>query len=153
RGIQYATEQGIAILTITSANKSTQLPKLTSNANAALNYPASYVSAIQALVGAGYTVTAPRSLIQYQNWKGGVWASEKNDTGAGTMAAGFTISGAYAGGYTVGTEQPVTYSTAAGGEGTGYVADTPELADSGTFTSAQGQGQTTYTVTGGDPVN
>jgi RHS repeat-associated protein len=101
RGIQFARETGIEVLTITSANASTELPKLTSNSNSALNYSAAQVNQIQNLVNSGHTITAPRSLVQYESWKGAVYVSEKIDTVTGGMSAGFIIAGGYAGGYTV----------------------------------------------------
>ena len=98
RGIQYAKEKGIEILTITSANWSAESPKLTSNPDASLNYPSGAVSSLQTAVNNGYTVTAPRRLIQDNNGKGAVRGQEKNDRANGTMAAGYMVSGGYAGG-------------------------------------------------------
>ena len=99
RGLQFANENGIPILNITAANAATQIPLLTSNSNAALNYSTGTVSTIQTAVNNGYTVNIPRSLIQYDNWTGAVWEQEKNDTANNSMSAGYIIGGSYAGGY------------------------------------------------------
>jgi RHS repeat-associated protein len=97
RGIQFAREQGIEVLTINSANQATEIPKLTSNADSSLNYHTATVSQIQSQISQGYKFTIPRSLILYDNWKGGVWVSEKQS--GGNWSAGYIISGGYAGGY------------------------------------------------------
>ncbi|MBI3345265.1 MAG: type IV secretion protein Rhs [Gammaproteobacteria bacterium] len=141
RGLQFAKEMGIAILTITSANQATEIPKLTSNTNTTLNYPASYVASVQSYINAGYTVTAPRSLIQYNNWRGAVWVAEKNDTVAKTMSGAYIINGSYAGGFTTSdpTNMPSLYS----------------FADPVTnnFSSGIDFGTTSYSTFAGDPVN
>ena len=77
RGIQYANENGITVLNITAANAATQLPLLSSNSNAALNYPAAYVTQIQNAVNNGFTVNVPRSLLQFPGWTGPVWEQGK----------------------------------------------------------------------------
>ncbi|HSC71688.1 MAG TPA: transglutaminase-like domain-containing protein, partial [Candidatus Methylomirabilis sp.] len=106
RGIQYAREASIEVLTLTSANWAAEKPKLTSNAPG-LNYDAAQVTSIETdYITPGYTVTMPRSLIQYDNWKGAVFVAEKYDVtdpdnpqGYGTFAINQS-----AGGYT--TEPP-----------------------------------------------
>ena len=97
RGIQFAREQGIEVLTIDSTNQASEIPKLTSNADSSLNYQTATVSQIQSQISQGYKFTIPRSLIVYDNWKGGVWVSEKQS--GGSWSAGYIISGGYAGGY------------------------------------------------------
>jgi RHS repeat-associated protein len=111
RGIQFAREKGIEVLTITAANQSTEIPKLTSNANSALNYSSAQVAGLQNLVNTGHTITAPRSLIQYENWRGAVYVAEKNDTVNGVMSAAFIIGGGFAGGYTLWTPIVSTFET------------------------------------------
>lgn len=153
RGIQFAKENVIEVLSITSANQATELPKLTSNTNSVLNYTSAQVTQIQNLLNQGYTLTLPRSLIQYSNWKGSVWVQEKN-AGA-SMSAGFIIGGAYSGGYTVGNYLPSLIDTTLN---TGFNITTPSLWTNYYSTppfinSGIGSGITSYTTTAGDPVN
>ena len=126
RGIQFANETGLPVLTLTSANQSTELPKLCYSGNpsqpsgcpsdASLYYSASFISSLQSQLSQGYTVTLPRNLILYtaccsssssQSWKGAVVISELNTSTQ--FVAGYTISGAYAGGYTI--SEPVSFAT------------------------------------------
>ena len=118
RGMQYARESGIEILTLTPAmcagspapiDGADILGKLSSNANSTLNYTSQNITDIRNLVCAsGYTVTLPRSLIQYQNWLGLVYFSELNN--GTSMKTGFIIGGAYHGGYTVGNYTSLCYT-------------------------------------------
>ncbi|MDP2834456.1 MAG: RHS repeat-associated core domain-containing protein [Pseudomonadota bacterium] len=112
RGIQYSNElyaNGThpehEVLTLTSANWAAQSGKLTSNADPAYNYGAATVSYIKTqFIDNGDTVTLPRRLIQYDNWKGFVVMAENPTLGS----AAYQISGGYNGGWTVGT--PVNYN-------------------------------------------
>ncbi len=147
RGVQFAQETGIPVLAITAANAAAQLPLLTSNSDSSLNYSASAVSTIQSLAGSGYTVTLPRSQIQYENWRGTVWIAERSDS------ASFQIGGGYAGGYTVGSLLGWGHNSSLG---TGYLNATPDyipLDAALAINSLQGLGFTTSTVSYGDPVN
>ncbi|KAF0218591.1 MAG: hypothetical protein FD174_2684 [Geobacteraceae bacterium] len=155
RGLQFAKESGIEILTLTSANWAANSSKFTTNANSALNYAQSQVDSIKtSYIDQGYTVTIPRSLIQYQNWKGAVYVAEKNNISVdGTARATYAI-GQYAGGYTVST--PVSYSYNPSID-TGYVqasfgptSGTPPLSAGN---GAVGPGFTPYNPFEGDPVN
>lgn len=93
RGIQYANEVGIEVLTIDAANQSTEIPKLTSNADSSLNHTANMVSALQLAISQGFKITIPRSMISYGGWIGAVWLQLKED-GTGC----FCIQGGYGGG-------------------------------------------------------
>jgi RHS repeat-associated protein len=153
RGLQFARETGIPVLTVNGANWATEKPKLTSNSNPVLDYDPAQVATIEtSYINQGFTVTIPRSLIQYDNWRGAVFVAEKNDlanpTTPGATAA-FIID-QYAGGYTVDEILPEFFLPELG---TGY--ETVSLADQTpeTFTSAQGLGTTAFTTSGGDPVN
>jgi RHS repeat-associated protein len=97
RGIQFARETGIEVLTLTASNWAAESPKLTSNANPERNYSSADVSTLQgSYIDQGYTLTIPRSLIQYGNWKGKVFAAENSAAGLASFAIG-----QHAGGYTV----------------------------------------------------
>ncbi|WP_458250536.1 RHS repeat-associated core domain-containing protein [Geobacter anodireducens] len=165
RGLQFAKETGIEVLTLTSANwsvagdtacanVSSQCYKFTHNANSTLNYAPSQVSSIKAnYIDQGFTVVIPRSLIQYENWKGSVFVGEKNDTATGAMYGSYAIN-QYAGGYTV--SNPITYSyTPSLDTGYMYVSPTagstlpPVYVGNGSV----GLGLTPYNTFGGDPVN
>ncbi|MBU2571885.1 MAG: hypothetical protein KJ725_18020, partial [Gammaproteobacteria bacterium] len=104
RGLQFANEHGIEVLTLTSANWSAQSPKLTSNSNSALNYSTQQRNQIKEnYIDKGYTVKIPRSRIEYENWKGAVYVAECNkcSSSPNNFRAGYIIRGGYAGGYTV----------------------------------------------------
>ncbi len=126
RGLQYARETGIEVLTVTSVNWATESPKLTSNANATLNYASAYVNSVKTnYIDKGFTLIIPRSLIEYGNWRGAVFAAEKeekdalgNTTGG---SAGFIIGGSYAGGYAIGDPISSVYNSAIN---TGYWYET-----------------------------
>ncbi|MDX1253449.1 MAG: type IV secretion protein Rhs [Gammaproteobacteria bacterium] len=103
RGIQFARENGIEVISgLTSANWATHSAKFTSNANPALNYSVAQVNSIKTnYIDQGFTLTIPRSLIQYDNWRGAVFVAERNNLAVnGTASVGYIISGGYAGGYT-----------------------------------------------------
>ncbi len=158
RGLQYANESGIAVLNITAANAATQIPLLTSNTNAALNYPAGTVSTIQTAVNNGFTVNAPRSMLQFPSWTGPVWEQEKNDTVTGILSAGFIIS-KYAGGYALPTV-PVTSFFNFGGTIGSVDPGVPQIkinlnAGTDNFISSTtgADGWNNLITTGGDPVN
>jgi RHS repeat-associated protein len=147
RGLQFAREKGIEVLTITSANKTTQLPKLTSNSDASLNYSASEVKRFDGQVTAGFTVTAPRSHIRYNNWTGAVWMEEYNT--ASSMTVGAQISGGYAGGYTLGDEVNL---------GITFTLPVPpppvdDISSTVRFGNGLEQGDGPLVVTAADPVN
>jgi hypothetical protein len=154
RGVQFANETGIPMLTITTANQATELPKLTSNTDSTLNYSPGEVSAIQAKLTAGYTIKLPRSHINYQNWKGAVWLTERNTPTQ--MDAGFNIGGGYAGGYTVGSILGNTYDSSLN---SGFINQTTPLDWSNlvttpaTVNSWVGLGLTPGNTFAGDPVN
>lgn len=114
RGLQYANEpaQSIGNVTINSANWATVRPLLSVYPGttatdctynpATLQYPRcmidSTTTGIQALVNLGYTVTLPKSLFQYGDWKGYVYVNERSVANAsdtkctGTFCAGFIIN-------------------------------------------------------------
>ncbi|HBG05564.1 MAG: hypothetical protein A2075_07590 [Geobacteraceae bacterium GWC2_58_44] len=167
RGIQYAKETGIEVLTLTSANWSvlgdatscgdtrSQCYKLTHNSNSGLNYSYTERSDIyNNYISQGHTVTMPRSLIQYQNWKGPVYIAEKDSIAVdGKMSATYAINNS-AGGETVSDPVSVDYSTVTD---SGYVqastgtTTTTAVVSVGDGTISNGQSQ--YNTESGDPVN
>jgi RHS repeat-associated protein len=153
RGIQFARETGIEVLRVDGTSWAAEKPKLTSNASAVLDYDPSQVSMIEATyIDRGFTVTIPRSLIQYENWRGAVFVAEKNDLAnptAPSATAAFVID-QHAGGYTVDEVLPEFFlpDLGTGFEAVSLADQTPE-----TFSSAQGLGATGFTTSGGDPVN
>lgn len=158
RGLQFAKEQGIEVLDLTYANWNTEKAKLTSNANPALNYSAAEVSSLQTQYFSsdqGYKVKMPRSKIQYENWKGYVYAAE------GPKNVLMAISGGYSGGYTLAT--PVSYNFIPS-LNTGYsfftpppppvyVPSLPPPPPPAIISPAVGLGITPHSTFGGDPVN
>lgn len=104
RGIQFARENGTEVLTLTEANWATESVKLTTNADPAMNYSAATVNYLYSTYiqpGLGFSVTLPRSLIQYQDWKGAVYIGEMARPGAISQKAEFIID-RYSGGLTIG---------------------------------------------------
>ncbi|WP_189799685.1 DUF6531 domain-containing protein, partial [Sulfuricella sp. T08] len=124
RGLQYANEaaQNIGNVIINSANWSSVRPTLSvypgataddcSYNPATLQYPRCLIDSastgIQALVNLGYSVTLPKSLIQYGDWKGYVYVNERSVANAadtkcnGVFCAGYAIN-KLSGGATVNT--------------------------------------------------
>ena len=99
RGIQFANDQGIEVLTITQANKDVELAKLTSNADGSLDYSTDTVDILSGLIDSETTITIPRSLIDYEDlglWIGQVYIKATNRIN-GASSATFSI-GPYAGG-------------------------------------------------------
>lgn len=121
RGLQFANEpaQNIGNVTINSANWATVRPLLSVYPGATatdctynpttLQYPRCMIDSpntdsnvglvgIQGLVNLGYTVTLPKSLIQYGDWKGYVYVNERSTANVadmkctGTFCAGFIIN-------------------------------------------------------------
>lgn len=114
RGIQFAREQKIEVLTLNKDNWANESGKLTNNTNTALDYSTANVEDIGTnFIYKGFTVTIPRSLIQYDDWKGAVYITERDDS------TGFIISpySSYAGGYTTGTSLSYDWDSILG---TGY---------------------------------
>ncbi len=157
RGLQFAAEKGIEILSITTANKSTQLAKLTANtsttpgctAGAAVNYSSTQAASIGTLVDEGKTVTIPRCLIQYDNWKGAVYAAELNGASASAL---FAIN-QYSGGYTTQSLPSISYNPYSN---SGWlVPNSTSLASLITPASLVniGNGASSYNTYSGDPVN
>lgn len=106
RGIQFARENNIEVLTLTSANWATESLKLTTNA-VGLNYSQSVVDMLYSnYVQPGGQVTLPRSLIQYSGKTGAVYLGELNVGGTnlhgpqGIQRADFNIEG-FSGGFTI----------------------------------------------------
>ncbi|GFO71957.1 hypothetical protein BJAS_P1835 [Bathymodiolus japonicus methanotrophic gill symbiont] len=103
RGLQFANEQGIEELQLTSSNWESEQSKFTSNTDSSLNYSTAQINSIKSnYIDKGYTVKVPRSQILYDSWKGVVFVAECNNCqGDGAVKAGYIISGGYAGGYTL----------------------------------------------------
>jgi RHS repeat-associated protein len=173
RGIQFARENGIEVMTLTSANwsvsgdaaacanTSSNCYKFTHNTNSALNFSTAEVSAIYTnYINQGYTVTIPRSLIQYVDWTGSVYVAERNHLAVdGTARATFAIN-LYAGGYTLGSSLPQGYSVDLILD-TGFVISASTPSSQNPFGlpvytiggGSVGDGVTYFNVTSGDPVN
>lgn len=114
RGLQFARETGIEILTLTAANWAAHKAKLTTNANATLNYAPSHVAQLETgYINQGHTVTIPRSLIRYYDWLGAVFVAAKNDLANPTQpsaSATFAFN-QYGGGATVKAKEPIIAGT------------------------------------------
>jgi RHS repeat-associated protein len=180
RGLQFANETGIGTVTGDSSTWASVRSQLSvypgSSATdctyspTTLQYPRCMIDSpttgIQALINLGYTITLPKTLLQYSDWKGYVYASERNTANAsdpkcsGAFCAGFMISGLH-GGYTLGTVLGnTTYNPVIN---TGYAVDTSTvpvgvnttgsvndaLVTANSVTSANGPPN----VSAGDPVN
>ena len=166
RGLQYATESGIQILTLNSANWAAQSATIPLNStdpnscfiDSTLSYPQCWIKSIKTnYIDQGYTVTLPRTLIQYGDWKGEVFVGALDNTsnpGVFSQTA-FIINGGSAGGYTVrplgssgvGGVPQTTYDAATD---SGYVTPNPALTYS--TNPPSGSGSTTtplITNTGG----
>lgn len=125
-----------------------------------MNYTASDIDSLyNNFISKGYTVTIPRSKINYDGyWKGYIFVAELDNSAIdGKMSAGYVISGGYAGGYAVGS--PVSLSSYNPFVGSGYTfASTGSSLSSSAavYSLYQGQvgnGLSLYNTTSGDPVN
>ncbi len=175
RGVQYAREKGIEILTLTpnmclpdTTVIDAQLAKLTSNADSTLNYLAADVANIKAMVCSTTKpkkAILPRSKISYQNWVGTVYFSEYQSADGNQMEASFIIGGGYHGGYSLGNYvSPIaSLNTTTYGLDTGFNLYNPTYnwsAAPGTnfstpsvLSSAVNYGVTPLNIYSGDPVN
>jgi len=100
RGLQYAKENNIEILTLNVANWDTESIKLTSNVDTTMNYSSGTLAELYGNhISQGQTVTIPRSLIQYGDWMGAIYVAERNTYLS--EKADFIIE-RYAGGFTIG---------------------------------------------------
>jgi RHS repeat-associated protein len=156
RGIQFAAESAIPVLTITPGGAATALCSAATpcgGVDPALFYPGSFVAMVQDALGQGYTVTLPRQLIRYGPWTGAVWIQERS----ADLRATFGISGGYAGGLTL--SWPSLFADVNSLD-TGWVfeivhdvgasaaAATPRVVN-----SAVGGGVTIHSTLSNDPVN
>ena len=177
RGVQYAREKGIDILTLTPAMCTPDQTAINAefakfysnddhkNPDTTLYYSTTDESGFRTLVCTnGKTVILPRSKIRYQNWVGGVYFVEGQT--ANSMTADFKISGIYNGGYSVANYfssnaslNNSTYGLAAGGynlfsptynwsAAAGTNFTTPSILSSGV-----NYGVTPLNIYSGDPVN
>jgi transglutaminase-like putative cysteine protease len=152
RGIQFARETGVDVLTISSANQAAELGKLTSNANPALNYSPGNASYIQNLLNAGMVVTAPRSTLQYQDWAGAVWIMQKRDPL--NYLLGFAMAGGEGGGRTVGEPVGVRYLSITGsGVNITTVTSVVNGVSPSTINSGVGQGASRYNTFSAGAIN
>lgn len=157
RGLQFAKEQGITVLDLTYTNWAAEKAKLLSGNT--LNYSAAEVNYLETQFfssNQGYTVKIPRGKIEYENWKGYIYAAEKS----GSITMG--ISGGYNGGYTLSNPISYNYSPILN---TGYSYYTPPLVYTQPpvyvppppppviISPAIGLGITPQSTFGGDPVN
>jgi YD repeat-containing protein len=158
RGVQFARETGIEVMTLTSSNfgdcaqSSSNCWKLTHNADSSLNYSIPDVNRIKTeFIDKQYTVTIPRSKIRYSDWVGGVFIAEKQ---AFPYSMSLEISGGYAGGYSVGLTLPYSYDPV---KDTGYQYLIPTspggLRAPAFLNNANNFGWSPFVTTGGDPVN
>jgi RHS repeat-associated protein len=135
RGLQFASEASIPLLTTNSANWAAQSATITATpgcsiSNTDLNYPQCFLDSIKTnYIDRGFTVTLPRSLILYGNWRGSIFVAAldntANNSGLESVAA-FIING-YSGGYTVqsAAAPQTTYDPAAD---SGFVTPNPSVA-------------------------
>ncbi len=163
RGIQYANDNDIEVLTLTPSLTTTQLNaqlnKLTTNAS--LNHASSTATIVRNLVNAGGTVTIPRSLIAYGAWTGLIYVESNPSRGAT-----FKIS-QYNGGYTISSNpidisfNPLSYSNPSI-LSTGYALPSSFTQSGGLFTpisapstisSSINLGAGSSNTFAGDPVN
>lgn len=155
RGIQFARENGIEIISgLTSANWATESPKFISNVNPALNFSAAQVSSIKAnYIDQGYTLTIPRSRIQYSNWNGAVFVAERNNIAVnGTASVAYIISGGYAGGHSLGTSPSSLGNTwSFPPQAPSWLTSSPLNSYLNSTTAANGSNS--YSTFRGDPVN
>ena len=179
RGLQYANEpaQAIGSVTIASANWSTVRPQLSvypgataddcSYNPATLQYPRCLIDStsvgILALINLGYSITLPKSLIQYGDWKGYVYASERSVPNAGdprcngSFCASFAIN-KLAGGFTIGTPIASLANTTLN---TGFIPapesplslQLPNNPSGGVNSTTLANGFSAFITTAGDPVN
>jgi len=143
-----------------SPDTSYESSKLVTNEDITTNYSQpELVNLYNNYISKGYTVTIPRSKINYDGyWKGYIFLAELDNSAVdGSMSAGYVISGGFAGGYAVGTPvSPFSYNP---NLGTGYTfASTGSSLSSyaAIYSIYQGQignGLSTYNTTSGDPVN
>ena len=134
RGMQFASEAGIPLLTVTAANWDAQAATIATNPGCSLsttnlNYPQCWLDSIKTnYIDQGFTVTLPRSLIHYGNWRGSVYVTALDNTASTTgleSVAGFIING-YSGGYTV-QPTPAPLTTHDPGPDTGYATPNPAV--------------------------
>lgn len=169
RGVQYAKEKDIEILTLTPAMclpdqtvLNTQLAKLTSNTDTTLNYLVADVESFRTLICTkGNTVKLPRSLILYENWKGKVYFSDCQT--CNPWQAGFQIGPGYSGGYSINKYNSLSYATnvSNGSAATGFNLDNPlrnsatgkVLSASAALNSNIGKGCGGHNTCSKDPVN
>lgn len=134
RGMQFASEAGIPLLTANAANWNTIAAGIGTNPGCSLstsnlNYPQCWIDSIKTnYIDQGFTVTLPRSLIHYGTWRGSVYVTALDNTASTTgeeSVAGFIING-YSGGYTV-QDEPSALTTHDAGPDTGYATPNPAV--------------------------
>lgn len=134
RGMQFASEAGIPLLTASASNWNTLAAGIGTNPGCSLstsnlNYPQCWIDSIKAnYIDQGFTVTLPQSLIHYGTWRGSVYVTALDNTASTTgeeSVAGFIING-YSGGYTVQNE-PSALTTYDAGPDTGYATPNPAV--------------------------
>ncbi|MDI1348680.1 RHS repeat-associated core domain-containing protein [Aquabacterium sp.] len=176
RGLQFANETGVGTVILNSANWASMRAQLTVHAGSTvtdcsysgLEYPRCAIDnpndagSILAQVNQGATVTMPKSLIQYGDWKGQVYvAATDNSAGSAPSTLSFAI-GKYAGGYSIGL--PVSAGSFSAQSDYSYI--TPSLPptfisaptagtvfSSAPITLPASNGITAVSTLSGDPVN
>ncbi len=167
RGIQYANDQGIPVVTLTSkADVETKLNLACSTTSEKLDYSSFDKTVLKQLFTDNYfRITLPGCRIHYDDWLGAVWVAEYSV--GGNFKTSYKISGKYVladGGYTVGGTTSLSYDPI---RGTGYENLMPRQTFLGTFRpdsssisydvinlgNGSGTGLTLSTSFGGDPVN
>ena len=173
RGLQYAAEKGVPVLTMTNANWASQKGLLTSNANnsdTTLNYAASDVAFFESQYFCSTcsqtSMLIPQAKLKYVSgtdaWLGYVYAATISTNGTPTSIA-MAIQGGHNGGYSLSAPIAYNYDPVLN---TGYSYTTP--APIPTYSNwsipvvtppppiispAVGLGVTDYSTFAGDPVN
>ncbi|TAK94778.1 MAG: type IV secretion protein Rhs, partial [Aquabacterium sp.] len=176
RGLQYANETGIGTVTVNSANWSSVRPTLTVHSSSVATdctysgteYPKCIIddttnsASILSQVNQGMTILMPKSMIQYNDWKGIVYASSQDKTSTGGGYSSSYVINKYAGGYSVGPELSIgSYTPTLNAN---YVApvvvpifiSTPSAGtsfDTAPTTLTASNGKTPFSTVSGDPVN
>ena len=161
RGIQFAKEPAtnIPVLTIPTSNQLSELcTASTPCGQQSLYHSAQTAATLQTLINEGFTVTVPRSQIEYDNWEGLVYIAEKFNGTPSThclsgYCASFAIGGDYAGGWSTIRLDSIFKEPL----GSGWVYSIPDNVGTtvdATIGSNVGLGYVPqYSTTAGDPVN
>ncbi len=155
RGLQFGNENiNTQMLTLTSGTGTSGLINTTTDP--IYGYTASFITSLQTdYLTLGYEVKIPKRQIQYNDWKGSVFAATRNQ--GSFWNAAFIIGGGYSGGYTTGSPASFLYNPVSG---LGYrTSGNPSASGTNLYTpsfisnGAIGNGSSPLNSYGGDPVN